>query len=181
MSEVRPPDPPSPFVERYVQRLSAAAVSGPGRRRALDVAMGKGRHTVALAAAGWDVFAVDADHATMTHTIARMHSVGHRVRAWCADLTSYPLPEDRFELIVVTRYLQRDLFAALRAALTPGGAVIYETFTTAQRAHHYGPTSPEHLLVPGELRARFAGFDVLFDEEVTGPDAYARFCGRKPG
>jgi len=51
-----------------------------------------------------------------------------------------PLPRDRFEAVVVTRYLQRDLFEPIRHAVTPGGIVLYETFTTDQRAHGCGPT-----------------------------------------
>jgi hypothetical protein len=56
---------------------------------------------------------------------------------------------------------------------------MYETFTVYQRAYGRGPTSPDHLLAPGELKARFDGFDVLFYEEVTSPDAVARFVGVK--
>ena len=62
-------------------------------------------------------------------------------RGWCADLTQHPLPRGRFDLVVVCRYLQRDLFPALRAAVAPGGVVIYETFTTRQRALGRPPTS----------------------------------------
>lgn len=98
------------------------------------------------------------------------------VLGWCADLTAIALPGERFDLVIVTRYLQRDLFASIRAAVAPGGVVLYETFTTAQRALGRGPTSPDHLLHPGELRSRFDGFDILFYEEVTAPDAVARIA-----
>jgi hypothetical protein len=101
------------------------------------------------------------------------------VRAWCADLTTAPLPRERFDLIVVTRYLQRDLFPALRGALVPGGAIMYETFTEAQRALGRGPSSPDHLLRPGELLAYFADYEVLSYEEPGEPDAVARVVARK--
>src|SRR5207237_6862524 len=98
---------------------------------------------------------------------------------WCADLTRGALPAARFDLIVVTRYLQRDLFPSLRAALTPGGVMLYETFTIAQRDLGRGPTSPDHLLGRGELRRRFEGLEILFDEEVSAPDAVARLAARR--
>jgi hypothetical protein len=82
-------------------------------------------------------------------------------------------------VVVVARYLQRDLFPALGAALTPGGIVLYETFTTAQLRFGTGPRSPDHLLAPGELRRRFEGFEILFSEEVDGPDAVARIAARR--
>ena len=103
------------------------------------------------------------------------------VRGWCADLTEFPLARERFEVIVVTRYLQRDLFPTLSDALTPGGVVLFETFTEAQRGRGRGPTSSDHLLAHGELRARFEALEVLFYEEVTEPDAVARIVAKKSG
>jgi SAM-dependent methyltransferase len=141
--------------------------------------MGQGRNTQPLSQAGWRTFGVDRDLNALRRAVATAAAAGGRVAAWCADLTMSPLPRERFELIVVTRYLQRDLFASLRDALAPAGVVIYETFTVAQRRHGRGPTSADHLLMPGELREEFSGFEVLFYEEVTEPDAYARLCARK--
>jgi hypothetical protein len=80
---------------------------------------------------------------------------------------------------VVARYLQRDLFDAIKAAVKPGGCVIYETFTVAQLAHGAGPTSPDHLLKPGELRSLFAGWNVLFYEEVDDEEAVARLVAQR--
>ena len=56
--------------------------------------------------------------------------------------------------------------------------MIYETFTTHQRALGRRPTSPDHLLEPGELRRRFDGFDCCVYEEVLAPDAVARLVAR---
>ena len=132
-----------------------------------------------LAEAGWEVFGVDRNLEAVRHAVERGRGSGYLVHGWCADLTSFPLPPRRFELLVVTRYLQRDLFPGLRESLTPGGVMIYETFTAAQRTHGRGPTSPDHLLAAGELREQFTGFDLLSYEEVVEPDAYARLCARK--
>ena len=57
--------------------------------------------------------------------------------------------------------------------------MLYETFTTGQCAFGTGPKSPDHLLEPGELRRRFDGFEVLFYEEVSAPEAVARIAARK--
>ena len=58
--------------------------------------------------------------------------------------------------------------------------MLYETFTVNQRQLGFGPTSPDHLLQPGELRQLFEGFDVLFYEEVLAPEAVARIVARRP-
>lgn len=141
--------------------------------------MGRGRHALLLAQAGFTTFGVDVKLDAVRDAARAAAGRGCVVLGWCADLTRAALPADRFDLIVVTRYLQRDLFPALGAALTPGGVLLYETFTVAQRALGRGPTSPDHLLEPGELRQRLAAFDVLFYEEVTEPDAVARIAARR--
>jgi tellurite methyltransferase len=166
---------PSPFIVEWSERI---ARERGGRPRALDVAMGDGRHAVPLARAGFRTFGVDVKPDAVRQAMTAARQDGFAVAGWCADLTQYPLPRGLFDLVVVCRYLQRDLFADLRAALAPGGVVIYETFTTAQRALGRPPTSPDHLLEPGELRRRFDGFELLFYEEVLVPDAVARLVAR---
>jgi tellurite methyltransferase len=142
--------------------------------------MGRGRHALVLARCGFTVFGVDRRLDALQDAAAQLEKSGHRLRAWCADLTASPLPPARFELIVVTRYLQRDLFPTLKQALVPGGAILYETFTERQLAHGRGPTSPNHLLRAGELRPYFDDFDVMFYEEVTEPEAVARIVAIAP-
>ena len=166
------------FVDEWLARLAPRHGE---RLCALDVAMGRGRHAVALALGGFKTFGLDVRFDAVRDAKLAAEAAAVRVHVWCADLTQQPLPSARFDLIVVTRYLQRDLFPALRAAVRPGGVVLYETFTTAQRALGWGPTSPDHLLEPGELVRLFEGFEVLFYEEVSMPEAVARIAARSLG
>lgn len=169
-------DPPSAFVIDWLPRVASGL---PEPRRALDVAMGRGRHAEALSAAGLRLFGVDVNIEVTRDAVDRLRRRGVALRAWCADLTQYRLPARAFDLILVTRYLQRDLFVSLRDALTPGGVILYETFTEAQRRHDRGPRSPDHLLREGELAGSFPDFDVVFSEEVLEPEAVARLVARK--
>jgi tellurite methyltransferase len=166
--------PPSPFVAEWIARAIV-----PPPRRALDVAMGRGRHALPLARAGYRTFGVDSKFGAVRDAFDAARDAGTPIHAWCADLTQHPLPASRFELVVVTRYLQRDLFAAIRHSLAPGGIVLYETFTVRQRALGAGPTSPDHLLEEGELPTYFDALDVLFYEEVVSPEAVARLVARR--
>ena len=69
-----------------------------------------------------------------------------------------------FSAIIVFRYLHRPLFRALRNAVTPGGLVIYETFTTANR--EFGrPRSKDFLLLPGELKSLFQDWEIIHEFE----------------
>jgi tellurite methyltransferase len=166
---------PSPFAAAWIERLRTR-----DPQRALDVAMGRGRHTLPLARAGYRTFGVDRRLDAVRDAAERAREAGLTIAVWCADLASFPLPPRRFDLLVVTRYLQRDLFGAIQDAVAPGGAVIYETFTVAQRDFGVGPMSPDHLLRPGELRERFERFDILFYEEVNTTEAVARLVARRP-
>jgi SAM-dependent methyltransferase len=117
----------------------------------LDVACGHGRHARWLAAAGHAVTAVDHD-AVLLAPLAGLAATLQ------ADLEAdpWPLPGRQFDAVVVTNYLWRPLFPALKAAVAPGGLLIYETFALAH-ASLGRPRRPEFLLRPGEL------IDVLRD------------------
>ena len=182
MSHVPPIIAPSPFVTEWIERVSCAPAlieRSASKGRAVDVAMGRGRHALPLARAGFRVFGVDSKREFVRDAMIAAAAEDLAIRGWCADLTQHPLPRNWFDLVVVTRYLQRDLFHAIRDAVKPGGHVIYETFTVAQRAHGTGPTSLDHLLQPGELRRAFDGFAVQFYEETSAPEAVARIVARR--
>jgi len=113
----------------------------------LDLAAGGGRHARLFAARGHPVVAVDRDVSALGDIPG--------VTAITADLedgSPWPLGTRRFAGIVVTNYLHRPLFPALRAAVGPGGVLIYETF--ARGNERYGkPSNPDFLLADNELLA----------------------------
>jgi SAM-dependent methyltransferase len=90
---------------------------------------------------------------------------GLHVEAIQADLESYQLPREAYDVVIDFYYLQRDLAAALAAALRPGGVLVFESFTTEQRRFGWGPQQEEFLLRPGELRSLFAGLEELVYRE----------------
>ena len=159
-------------------RSKAAAASAP---RALDLAMGDGRHTRVLAEAGFHAFGVDRDYSRVWQARAGLRASGLDACLWVADLECYPLGDGHFDLVVCSRYLQRSLWSALAALVRPGGFVLYETFTTNQQQYDWGPRSSDHLLIPGgELRAAFDGWDVWTYDERREPAAEAQLVARKP-
>ena len=83
-----------------------------------------------------------------------------------SDLESapWPLPGRRFDGIVVTNYLWRALWPALRAALAPGGVLMYETFADGQQLIGK-PARPDFLLRRGELLRACEGLRVVAFED----------------
>ena len=131
---------PSPWIVRFAHLVPAGA-------RVLDLAAGRGRHARYFAARGAQVLAVDRDAASLA-TLAAV--AGVTTRTLDLEGSAWPLPGERFDAVVVTNYLHRAQFAALRAALADDGTLLYETFAMGNEA--YGrPTNPDHLLCEGEL------------------------------
>lgn len=131
---------PSAWVLRWAQLIPAGGA-------VLDVACGGGRHARFLAGLGHPVDAVDRDPTA----IAALGGVAG-VSPLCADIEGGPWPYAgrAYAAVVVTNYLHRPLFPQLRAALAPGGVLIYETFATGNEA--FGrPANPDFLLRPREL------------------------------
>jgi SAM-dependent methyltransferase len=165
---------PSAFLERVQPTLPAG--------RALDLACGSGRASVFLASAGWDVEGWDVDPSALE--LARAFAARERVRATFREVDletgNPPACDAGFELIVVIRYLHRELFPWLERALAPGGALLYETFRRGQE--RFGsPTRPRHLLEPGELKRAFPFLLIELHEETPehAPPVLSRVVARR--
>lgn len=138
----------------------------PRAARTLDVACGRGRHALLLAAAGFPVLAVDRDAALIDALRATAERLELSLRAEVRDLETgtADLGSGEYDLVLVFNYLHRPLFPALARALAPGGLLLYETFTVEQ-ARRGKPTNPDFLLLPGELREKVAPLVVLRERE----------------
>ena len=173
----------SPHVLAHLAQLRDAASLGP----VIDLACGRGRNALAIAAGGVPVLGIDRNAeflALLRRTAAQR---GLSVRVARADLETAPHPplaEGRCGALVVCRYLHRPLAPALESLLAPGGWLIYETFTIHQRELGYGPENPAFLLEPGELPSLFPGLSIADHWEGTSdearPAAVARLAAYKP-
>jgi len=133
---------PSPWIVRFAPLVSAGA-------RVLDLAAGHGRHALHLARLGARVVAVDRDAAAL---VSFAGTGGVETRVADVERDPWPFAGERFDAIVVVRYLHRPLLAQLLAALADDGVLLYETFARGNEA--YGkPSNPAFLLEPDELLA----------------------------
>ena len=160
--------PPSAWIRRWTHLV-------PEGGRVLDVACGSGRHLRWFASLGRRVTGVDRD----AGAVRPLEPIGEII---VADLESgpWPLPGRQFDAVVVTRYLWRPLWPALRASLAPGGVLLYETFALGQESIGK-PSNPDFLLGPGELLDACAGLRVIaFEDGFDGgeTDPPARFTQR---
>ncbi len=173
----------SQHVLAHLEQLRGAAARGP----VVDLACGRGRNALAIAAHGIPVLGLDrnADFLAELAGTARVRQLPvSAVRADLESAPALPLAERRCGALVVCRYLHRALAPALEALLAPGGWLLYETFTIHQRDLGYGPDNPAFLLNPGELPTLFPRLAVdLYWEGLSDeprPAAVARLAARKP-
>jgi SAM-dependent methyltransferase len=151
----------------------------------LDLACGSGRNGLLLASRGLPVTFADRDRDQLAAVSADHRFSTALCQLWSVDLEqdeTLPLAGKTFDAILVFNYLHRALFAQLKAAVRPGGLVIYETFTVAQRA--FGrPKRDAFLLQPGELGTVFSDWELIheFEGELAAPArAVASIIARKP-
>ena len=166
---------PHPLVVEYSAKLA------PGR--GLDLACGPGRHALWLAERGWHVTAVDSSEVAIEILWECMSLLGVNVDARIADLEcgEFTIDPDHYDLVVVTCYLQRDLFQSIRAGVRPGGLVL-AVIAMVDDDPHLKPMNPAFLLQPGELRSQFVGWELLHDVEAKaaqGKRAMAEVVARK--
>ena len=139
----------------------------PRRGRVLDVACGRGRHALWLAAKGLEVTAVDRNAEAIADLKDVADRLGVRIRTGVVDLETEPPPSlgsAVYDVVLGFNYLHRPLMPALREAVRIGGRLFYETFTRRQ-AERGRPTNPAFLLEDGELERLMAPFAILRSRE----------------
>lgn len=166
---------PTLFVSTWLPHL-------PRHGYALDIAAGAGRHSLALAQHGLQVDAVDISAQGLHLAQQRAQKIEGLIRFIIADIELPWLPHRDYEVILVSFFLYRPLFPLIKARLRPGGWLIYETLTIAQKEIcRNQPMRPELLLQPGELKESFADFEILFyDEGQHERGVTAQLFARKP-
>ncbi|HKQ78172.1 MAG TPA: methyltransferase domain-containing protein [Blastocatellia bacterium] len=151
-------DEPHPLVVEFASKLE------PGR--ALDLACGVGRHAIWLAERGWRVTAVDNSRVGIEILRRRADAKGLVIDSRIADLERHDfiIEPAAYDLILICRYLQRDLFPAIRAGARIGGVVI-AVIAMVDDDPQIKPMNPAFLLNPGELRVEFEGWNLTSEFE----------------
>ena len=87
----------------------------------------------------------------------------------------WPLAGRRFDAVVVTNYLWRDLLPTLIDSLADGGVLLYETFSVGN-ASVGKPSNPDFLLRPGKLLQAARGLRVVAFEEgfLSAPERFVQ-------
>ncbi len=165
-------DRPDPLLEQVWDKIlhDPEAAPGHGTKRALDLACGAGGNALWLAERGWDVTAVDRSPTALELIRIGASKNGVEIACRIADLEAheFEIAPGAWDLILMCRYLQRDLFEPARLGLAPGGVLIVITLLASE-----GPCEQRFRVQPGELARHFAGgegFTVIHAREGATRD-----------
>jgi SAM-dependent methyltransferase len=152
----------------------------PPQGSALDLACGLGGNALLLAQCGlttsaWDIADTGLKKLQLFASRQKLLVTTRQI-----DLENDVFPNLTFDVITVSRYLHRPLFANIVAALNKGGTVFYQTFTA--NGSRGAPSNPNFLLTDNELLERFSNLETLFYRQDNNNDNQpnmAYYIGRK--
>ena len=152
---------------------------------ALDLASGLGANAIFLAKHGLAVTAWDISFVAMDKLTAYAVQQGLNINACQEKIVAESFTECSFDVIVVSRFLDRTLSDAIIGALKPDGLLFYQTFTR-EKTSPKPPNNPDYLLGCSELLALFSPLRVVFYREyalignqLRGLRNEAQFIGQK--
>ncbi len=155
--------------------------------RALDIACGTGRNSRFLASRGFQVTGIDVSDIALAKARNTAHPNNAQITYIRHDLDEGLPVLGKFDLIIVVRYIKRELFPNLDKFLVDGGHLLIEHHIKydADDRPLAGPESPEYRLDPHELKILVGDMQTLYEFEglITDPDgqyaAISQFVGCK--
>lgn len=159
----------------------------------LDYGCGLGNLALAAARRGSAVIALDASRTAIEHLREIADSEALALEAHCADLRSH-VPSGAYDTVVCIGLLMFfDCATAaaklerLQACVRPGGVAIVNVLVEGTTFLEMFDASGHCLWPAGELRRRFAGWDILRDDRQEFPapgntrKCFATLIAAKPG
>ncbi len=158
--------------------------------QALELACGLGGNARFMAQCGLHTQAWDISDTALTllNNWANLNQLP--IEPLLTDLEQMILPYQQYDVIVISRYLDRDLFEGIEQALKPNGLLFYQTFLAPP--HEHAPQNPSFYVHSSELNQVWPslvtevygeGWLVSENQEMDAPklkQRYAWYVGRKP-
>ena len=145
---------PDPFLINHLELFEPD-------QRIVDLASGRGRHSLLLAAQGCYVIPIDCSRIALHRSTSEAKVRGLAIHPIVADLTDFRLPSQSLDAIICFNYLNRELSENICDALVPGGHFLMKTFN--RNFLKENPIfNPKYVLAPGELTTMFGRLDIIF-------------------
>jgi tellurite methyltransferase len=165
-----------PTANRRLHGLSSYLKGG----KALDIACGLGGNSLFLAKMNYQVQAVDISDIAIAYiqeqTAKRKLSIDPQ-KCDLTDLNKLQWSSDSFNLVVITYYLDRELFPIVKRIIAENGYFFMETYFQSQQDNQ--TISNQYKLRPQELRSEFEDWKILFYEENEQEGRQTIFCQKR--
>lgn len=143
----------------------------PREGSALLLGEGEGRNAVFLAGVGLSCTAVDLSKAGLSKARRLADQRGVRIKTVAADLADFHMGCSCWDAIIsgfchLEPPLRRQVHQAAAEALRPGGVVVIEAFTPAQRRHNSGGPPDERLVTEEMLLEDFQNLEVVLCRQL---------------
>ena len=136
---------------------------------ALDVGMGNGRNSIALAKAGWQVTGFDIASAGVQQANEKAATLDLHLTTSVQSYQDFDFGTDRWDLVVLTYQPFREILARVKGSLKLGGLVAVENFQRDTR--RYRLIGAGGVLGNNEALQLFSDFRILRYEDVEAkPD-----------
>jgi len=133
---------------------------------ALDLACGRAGNAQFLAGKGFDVDALDNSEVVLKHLSQFVEEAQLPINTVLRDVEAEGLTDKKYDVIVVSYFLYRELFPQIIKQLKPNGLLFYQTWATpCEGLQAAGPKSQKFRLQDGELLSLCAPLKTLFYAE----------------
>jgi 2-polyprenyl-3-methyl-5-hydroxy-6-metoxy-1,4-benzoquinol methylase len=142
---------------------------------ALELACGTGANALLLAKHGLSTQAWDFSEVALQVLTTQAQYSQLSIATELRDVVKHPPVAESFDVIVVSRFLDRSIIDRLIHALRPNGLIYYQTFIQ-EKDPSVGPNNVQFLLAANELLNLFSRLRIIvYREEAKVGDFQAGF------
>lgn len=131
---------------------------------ALDLACGRGANAICLAENNLDTSAWDISSSALEQLSQHAKEKKLSLKLEQRDVSKNPPDPSTFDIIVVSRFLDRDLIPYIKNAIKTNGLIFYQTFSV-NKVNESGPKNPDYLLKSNELLKLFNDWSIIIYRE----------------
>ncbi len=139
---------------------------------ALDIACGAGRNSIFLAENGFKVDAVDIAKLALDtlNEESKAKNLTQKITTHLIDLDVYEIEKDKYDLIIMANYLNRDIIKKAKISIKKDGILFVETYMLDD-ANEKTKSDMSNLLQSQELKNIIDNsFKILYYDEFKNED-----------
>ena len=131
---------------------------------ALDLACGRGANAICLAENNLETSAWDISSSALEQLLNHAKENNLIINIKQRDITKNPPETESFDVIVVSRFLDRNLIPKIKNAIKHNGLIFYQTYII-DKVDESGPSNPDYLLKHNELLSMFTNWKIIYYKE----------------